>query len=256
MGWQDVMPYASSIAGVLLTAFGTMTWFFVRKTVGLIKKIYYWCSKEYEQLQSDRERIKCIWSEIQPNGGGTIKDAICSIEVIAKNTQKTLDFVIDSEAEGYFETDANGKCTKASMQYLAMTGSTSEMTLGNGWLLGIAENDRHRVYDEWKSAMEQGRDFELDYLIIDRTTHEEFRVHCLARRVSLSNKKLAGYIGRIRKLPNDVRTTQEIRAADIDRKQQPNSAQQHSASLDTSYDHDTNVSNIKSDIDANAAEPR
>ena len=215
MGWQDVMPYAASIAGVVLTALGTAIWFFIRKAAVLAKTIYDWCSKEYEQLQSDRERIKCIWSEIRPNGGGTIKDAICSIEVIAKNTQKTLDFIIDSEAEGYFESDSYGNCTKVSMQYLAMTGATSDMVLGNGWLLGVAEDDRHRVYEEWRSAIEQNRDFELDYSMVNRTTHEEFRVHCLARCVNLSNKKLAGYIGRIRKLPNDVRTTQEIRATDI-----------------------------------------
>lgn len=64
-----------------------------------------------------------------------------------------------------FETSADGSCTWTSDRWQELTGISLDDSLGDGWVTGIAPEDRDRVYKEWKSSVRDKRMFEIQYSI-------------------------------------------------------------------------------------------
>lgn len=70
-------------------------------------------------------------------------------------------------------TGTDGKCTYVNAGWMAFTGRTVEQEIGEGWLAGIHEDDRQRVFGGFIRSFEARRECELEFRVKDR--HAEYR---------------------------------------------------------------------------------
>jgi diguanylate cyclase (GGDEF)-like protein/PAS domain S-box-containing protein len=64
---------------------------------------------------------------------------------------------------GIFQTDADGARTFVNDRWCELSGMRRDVALGEGWTAAIHPDDRVRVDTEWNTAVEQRRDFALEY---------------------------------------------------------------------------------------------
>ena len=146
-------------------------------------------------VQEVRSSVAEVVKELKPNGGSSLRDAVNLI--VAK--QRARDNT--TEQYGVFETDKNGGCTHCNLQYLRMTGRTQEEVIGNGWVNCIYPEDRAYVREQWAEAVQDNRDFEMQYRMVN-ADGEPFEV--IGRAVVMKDQlgRAIGYYGTIQKLDN------------------------------------------------------
>lgn len=146
-------------------------------------------------VQEVRSSVAEVVKELKPNGGSSLRDAVNLI--VAK--QRARDNT--TEHYGVFETDKNGGCTHCNLQYLRLTGRTQEEVIGNGWVNCIYPEDRAYVREQWAEAVQDNRDFEMQYRMVN-ADGEPFEV--IGRAVVMKDQtgRAIGYYGTIQKLDN------------------------------------------------------
>lgn len=134
-------------------------------------------------------------AELQPNGGGSVRDKIDGIvrklefQAAARRTLADVSTPI-----AFYECDAAGRCTYVSQRWTEITGLSNAEAEGFGWLGGIHRDDREAVEKEWKAAVEQKREFDLAYRMVDRHGNET-RVHGQARMFRDDAGRYIGALG-------------------------------------------------------------
>lgn len=145
------------------------------------------------------EGLDAIKYQLVPNGGGSIRDAIDRIEarqIIHEQRYKML--YMDSPF-AIFETDAEGNSIHVNRTYCRWTGRSAEELQGNGWLNILAPESRSAVFKEWETAMEQSREFSMEYSII-AIAGSRIAVRCNAFPMFDSKQRLCGWMGIICKI--------------------------------------------------------
>lgn len=147
------------------------------------------------------ETLDKVAHEFSPNGGSSMRDAIDRIEarqIIAEQRQKLL--VMDSPF-AVFETDETGEFVDVNRTYCRWIGrSPMEMT-GMGWVNTIAPAWRACVVKQWTLAVNQEREFSMNYRLLD-TDDKTIPVHCTAFPLYNHKKKLSGWIGIVSQIPD------------------------------------------------------
>ncbi|MBF2019425.1 MAG: PAS domain S-box protein [Hydrococcus sp. C42_A2020_068] len=64
---------------------------------------------------------------------------------------------------GIFRCDREGNCIYANERWLEIAGLSSEEARGTGWKGALHPDDRERVINEWKQAVEEGQPFYSEY---------------------------------------------------------------------------------------------
>jgi PAS domain S-box-containing protein len=144
------------------------------------------------------ESLDAIKHQLVPNGGGSMRDAIDRIEarlIVQEQRHKLL--TMDSPF-AVFETDASGECIHVNRTYCRWTGRSAEELLGNGWLNVIGPGCRAHVFAEWETAIEQVREFCLEYSFVN-VDGTQFMVRCNAFPMFDSKCRLSGWMGIITK---------------------------------------------------------
>ena len=67
---------------------------------------------------------------------------------------------------GIFHADLEGRLTYATERALRMWGVTEAQARGHGWTAFVHEDDRAALFDAWRAAMAEGRDYEREYRIV------------------------------------------------------------------------------------------
>lgn len=116
-----------------------------------------------EQYHTLCDKVDTIFDEMTPNGGTSIKDRIERMDTglsLVQEIQQAM--AADTEAV-LFRTDPNGDCVWVNRTYTRTVGRDLSEILGHGWQNAIAQVDRERVVTEWYKAVEENREFILDY---------------------------------------------------------------------------------------------
>lgn len=171
----------------------------------ICKPIYNFFNAVDETIES----VKIIKAELQPNGGGSIKDKINKIEkslsglddhIFAINSKRTITLELMGWAEGKiigcFEADHGGLLTYITDKYAEITGSFNAQVLGNSWINLISDEDREFVVDEWHAAIRDERPFQTEFNFYNRRANKNILVRVLALPFKVKNK-LMGYVGGI-----------------------------------------------------------
>jgi PAS domain S-box-containing protein len=160
------MDYQELIAkiGAILGSLG-LSWAAIFRP---IKRVI---AKKAIENKEKAEKINKILKELAPNGGASLRDVINRIEHNTIRLENRFRAYVDlSNETGVFESDANGKWVFANKVLCDYLGLHPEQVMGNGWINGLFGADRQKVWDEWKLAIEQKRDFNMEYRLFNDQT--------------------------------------------------------------------------------------
>jgi diguanylate cyclase (GGDEF)-like protein/PAS domain S-box-containing protein len=111
---------------------------------------------------------------------------------------------------GIFQTDANGERTFVNDRWCDLSGMGREAAIGAGWLEAVHPDDRLRVASEWSAAVDERRDFNLEY----RFEHPDGRIVWVAAAATALNaddRTHTGYIGSVTEITDAVATRDALR---------------------------------------------
>jgi PAS domain S-box-containing protein len=138
-----------------------------------------------------REDINFIKESLSPNGGSSLRDSVDRIEgqvMKADTKHKLLAEVLNM---GVFEADRDGMFQSVNKEWSEMSALSPMESKGNGWIRGVSEGDREKVYAEWKACVEQERDFYMKF----RLNKELVRGHAIVIKDVKGN--VVNYIGSV-----------------------------------------------------------
>lgn len=126
--------------------------------------------------------------------GGSLNDKINSLQRDFAHARIWIRALLDLLNTIAYETDSKGHCTWVSERWREVSGLPLEDCLGDGWVNGIAEKDRKRVFEEWKLAAKEKRLFNIRFSMVDRKDVET-RVQSKGIAIHLNSEEVIGYIG-------------------------------------------------------------
>ncbi len=166
--------------------------------LGVLGSLYKWVIKPvYNHIFEIREqfhKLDVIYSELRPNHGTSIKDAINQIRHTVHTIEKRQRAWLSYEDQGIFETDADGKCIWVNRAYLKMLNVTFEEVQGNGWKNFIHPHARENVFHEWSSAVADKRDCKLMVKYLN-ANNEDVCASIEAFAIKNEASALTGYVG-------------------------------------------------------------
>lgn len=153
------------------------------------------CMEEMSKAHVElREATNAILNEMKPNSGSSLRDVINRIEHRQIKLDERNRALMQENASGIFETDANGLCIWVNRRYTRITGRTPAEVKGYGWVNCIHPDDRNPVEDEWRRAMIEEREFQMSYRMITPDGNVT-PVRCLTHRMSSPRGDTIGYLG-------------------------------------------------------------
>lgn len=149
-------------ATLMTTMIGTLISFLGFLWVKVLRPAVKFMDSHEEVVKS----IDTIKHEITTNGGGSLKDAVCTLSgtceriersqiIIEQRTKASLHY---SET-ALFETDGEGHLVWTNEPFYHLTGMTLTDVEGFDWLSYIHENERDEFFQEFKSCLEMNRRF-------------------------------------------------------------------------------------------------
>lgn len=142
-------------------------------------------------------KVEEIGKELKPNGGGSLYDCVHRVErEIARQGGKMRLLFKYSDIVA-FETDENGEVIWVSTKFVALTGVGLDRAKGRGWLIIIHPDDRERVSHEWQHSVEQKREFQCRFNLINSKNSSTIEVNGKSFPVTYEDGKIAGYIGNL-----------------------------------------------------------
>lgn len=159
-------------------------------TVGRLLRIHIEKEEDdFNKFHSDildlKEELKKLSIEMSFNGGKSLKDLILKTYNLSLRSKDRLYLLMDSNSTPMFECDETGKCTWANTALCELFGMDRSDMLDNGWLKGIHDDDRDRVFTTWMNSVSKGIPYSCDYRIYNKQTKQT--ILCRAETLSIKN---------------------------------------------------------------------
>lgn len=111
---------------------------------------------------------------------------------------------------GIFLTDVVGNCTYTNPRYQTILGISGEECLGKGWLRSLTPQDREKIFAEWSTCAEEGKEYYSEFSI--QTPRGMVRWLTLRSSAMLSDQgQVIGYVGTVEDI-SDRKQAEEERA--------------------------------------------
>lgn len=156
-------------------------------------------------------KVQKIWTELQPNGGSTIRDQLSRLTEVCSRieTRQLVSEQVDKQVFaslplGVFWTDERGRYTEVNRNFCRITGRTQEEVVGSNWSNHIHSDDREDVYEEWKACVVEARQFERTFAYV-RPDGLLQKVRGMAVTLLSRDGKSIGWFGTIEKLGDPER---------------------------------------------------
>lgn len=167
------MVYIGKLAGAIAGIMGSLGIIWAG-----VAKFYKWV-KRMSQIV---EQAADTFAEFKPNGGASVRDQLNRIETRQILADQRHIALMQDVPFGVFEADKNGELEWVNRTFLLLTGRLVEEVYGNGWIVCVHPEDRNIVYEEWTKAVEQEREFDLVYRLVDmegKVTYVQSRSYVL-----------------------------------------------------------------------------
>ena len=193
--YKDHVQFALACIGILGALVAFARW------VG-VPRAYRRAAHVTTALLKMPEDLRRIYSELQVNGGRTLRDAVVRIEQAVHDqqnallaTDQKLAMIADASENrrGCFETDSQGRRTYVSIGYSRLVGQPASESLGTSWIHSVHPEDRERVLEEWNASVAGERSFDMTYRKINGD--HVFWVNTRATPVRDANGKITGWFG-------------------------------------------------------------
>lgn len=149
-------------------------------------------------------KVKVIWAEATANGGKSIKDTVTRIDTVVKEIRDQLAasanrsrILLQSHDTPVFETDAQGEYVWVNDAYLELVGRPLTDITQSGWFTHVRQKERELIRAEWEAAIEQERDFDMNYTIHNHKLHTSAYVRARASVLRGQTGNVMGYLGSI-----------------------------------------------------------
>lgn len=162
---------------------------------------------DVQRIASVDAKLQSILKEVSPNGGSSLRDAVNATRETAKRSEMALAVFINSTRAQWdgmglfavFEASPSGDFTYVNSTYMKWTNRNERDLLGAGWINSIDEEDRRYVREEWRSCVEDVREYTREYTMC-KVDGQNFDVICTATPVTeYSNGPVVKWVGVIRK---------------------------------------------------------
>lgn len=187
----------------LLTAIGIIYVFF--------RKLSRWFSKRLKMLVGfkgimDRQevlenKIDRILGELTHNGGHSTKDVVKAVSESLVRLEGRQQAMLDamSNGHGMFECTLFGEFLWTNKDLCYLLGRTKEDLLGKGWVNSVSYKHRYSVIDEFDEALDQQREFHLQFDMV-RQDGSEMRVEMKTTKMVDHQGKQLGFFGTIHEI--------------------------------------------------------
>jgi len=140
------------------------------------------------------DQMSFLVSEMHPNGGTSIRDALDRIEdQISLTSERSRGRWLDAP-EMLFETDDEGEYIWVNRTYTRGVQRSLVELLGSGWVNVIAIEDRETVVASWYKAVKEDREFDMEFNF--RTPDGvSFPIHCRSYKMTDRFGEPIGYLG-------------------------------------------------------------
>lgn len=173
-----------------------------------------WCKKRREKktnldnaishIEVMAKKLDEVSKELQPNGGGSIKDQVKQIATDVKVMRIERDATFYLSKEPMIKTDGEGHCISANYAICSIFGIQQNEMLGLGWLNSIQESDRARVREEWENIIESGNELSTYFAVKNPTTDELIHLKYKAIINRDSKDHIVSIIGTVEKTTKKV----------------------------------------------------
>lgn len=163
---------------------------------GFLYKLYGWI----KSLVTMGSKIQRILSQLESNGGESLRDAINRIESRQIKSEQKEKAVLHESAIAFFEIDTAGDIIWVNKAYKNMTGKVFSELEGREWLSTVSERDRERVHNLWNACVEKKRDFDIAYMMTNEATESQFQITCHAYLIKNPKEEISGWFGVIKKI--------------------------------------------------------
>jgi PAS domain S-box-containing protein len=177
---------------VAVVACGTAIW------VKIMRPALRWGFRTAEIVS----KLDQLISEVTPNGGGSMRDAINRIEANQITTEERVKVLLLDSSDVIWESDISGNWIWANQTLLSLIGLDLEDVIAHGWIVAIPELERERVVREWQLAVEDKREFRLDFSF-QNSSNKKTKVTAKAWPLRRSGK-LYGWIGIAKEIKDEV----------------------------------------------------
>lgn len=89
----------------------------------------------------------------------------------------TLESVIETNSECIFLSKEDGSCVYANPSLCELFGGDGDDLEGFGWISFIKENQRHRVRNEYKYAIESDKHLDSYFTIVNKVSDKEIECY-------------------------------------------------------------------------------
>jgi hypothetical protein len=177
---------------LMSTIIGTLTSFLFFLWMKVLRPAVKFMASHEEVVTS----IETIKHEITTNGGGSLKDAVCTLSgaceriersqiVIEQRTKASLHY---SET-ALFETDQEGHLVWTNEPFYNLTKMTLTDVEGFDWLGYIHEEERDEFFQEFKSCLDMNRRFTKN-----SKTIEDKEVRMIGFPYKINEKETGGFL--------------------------------------------------------------
>jgi len=151
--------------------------------------------------ESTHASLEFIMSELKPNHGTSLKDAVNRIEKMVYKNEAMQRGILSQDSRPIFIADEGGLLVWCNTAYLDLTNRDTTELLGRGYLNVVEKEYQESIREQAKAAIEDKRDMIL-YFNLD-TGDPAFPfipVEATAVPIKTAKGELTGYIGSIRRL--------------------------------------------------------
>jgi PAS domain S-box-containing protein len=140
-----------------------------------------------------------ISEEFHSDNGLTLRDVIDKIDKTQHKLENQIHDISYHMNIGFYETDHNGDCINVNNQWCVLTGLLPSEAYGSGWIISIHEDDRDRIWREWRDAVNQERDFVGEYFI-NRKNGGKIKVRGACHVIKNNKGNVVSFVGSIMQL--------------------------------------------------------
>ena len=169
----QVLGLLIAFSSIITLLFGKTAISKIRSWInGVYKAIMYpvnGTSRKLETLEEGHkvlsDKLDFIVSQLCPNSGTSIRDAINRLEKYQRISESKMAQYLDTKDAAIFETDEAGLYKWVSKSYEDLVDRPKSELLNWGWTVPIVPEDLESVRNEWALAIQQKNIFETSYRI-------------------------------------------------------------------------------------------
>ncbi|MBV5315486.1 MAG: PAS domain S-box protein, partial [Prolixibacteraceae bacterium] len=133
---------------------GTTLWSFNGQPIGLIAVI------GQKPLQN-QELAASVLKLVSLRAAGKLEATLADEKV--RESEEKFRVLIQSTSVGIYLTDLNGKCTYVNPKWCEMAQLSYNQALDDGWVNGIYEEDREKVFENWQKMIASYGNWGFEY---------------------------------------------------------------------------------------------